>query len=77
MRREKVELQRGMPVLTTTEVGERLGLRPSVDSLLALGIQPVQRTLLGVYWALSDMPAIRNAVAARVLQIQPDEVSRS
>ncbi|WP_162876266.1 hypothetical protein [Achromobacter insuavis] len=76
MRRPQIEIQNGIPVLTTTQVGERLGMKPSVGDLLALGIEPVQRTALGCYWALSDMPSIRIAAAKRVLQVQPDEVNQ-
>lgn len=74
MLREQVELHHGVRVLTTTQVGERLaGMRPTASALLALGIQPVQRTRLATYWALRDMPRIRQAIAAHVLHIQPDE----
>lgn len=76
MRRPQVEIQNGIPVLTTTQVGERLGMKPSVRDLMALGIPPVQRTALGCYWALSDMPAIRIAAAKRVLRVRPDEVNQ-
>lgn len=74
MLREQVELNHGTPVLSTTQLGERLGgIRPTAAALVALGIQPVQRTRIAIYWALSDMPRIRRAIAAHVLQIQPDE----
>lgn len=74
MLREQVELHHGIQVLTTTQLGERLGgIRPTAAALMALGIQPVQRTRMAIYWALRDMPRIRQAIAAHVLQHQPDE----
>lgn len=74
MLREQVELHHGIKVLTTTQLGERLGgIRPTAAALVALGIQPVQRTRMAIYWALHDMPRIRQAIAAHVLQHQPDE----
>lgn len=72
MLRAQVKIQNRIPVLTTTQVGERLGLKSSVDEPLSLGIKPVQRTLKACFWELSDMPTIRPAAAERALQVQSD-----
>ncbi len=59
----------GLPVLTTTEVCKRLGFIVSVDYLKSCGITPAQteQRRAGTYWLESDMPRIKQAIAAKLM----------
>lgn len=57
-------------VLSTTEVGRRLGIPLTGTFLRSMGLQPYAVLPNGVFWLQDDLPAIRDAMVA-YLQARP------
>lgn len=66
MRETKSSLINGVPAVTTTEVGLRIGLIVSEALLRKLGVTPLVKANTAVYWRESDMALIRGLLAVFV-----------
>lgn len=61
----------GVATLATGELCRRLGLIVTVEFLRSLGIEPVAREKAASKWAVSDLPAIRDALIAHLWKVIP------
>lgn len=55
-------------VVSTKEVGRRLGLTLTATFLTSLGLTPYAVCANGTYWLQSELPAIRDALVAHLME---------
>jgi len=55
-------------VVSTSEVGKRLGFTLSATFLKSLGLVPFMETACGVFWLQEDMESIRDEIVYHLLE---------